>query len=59
MVTFVVDDGIPTFDSTDNEGELSDESAELVYADQGATLVVRRVLNATTAEDEQWLRHIF
>ncbi|XP_042009226.1 uncharacterized protein LOC121757810 [Salvia splendens] len=57
MVTFVGDDSIPTFDESDDGDELSDVSTELVYADQGATLVVRRVLNVAAAEEELWLRH--
>ncbi|XP_042016278.1 uncharacterized protein LOC121764299 [Salvia splendens] len=57
MITLVGDEGIPTYDKTYDESELSDGSAELVYADQGAALVVRRVLNVKAAEDELWLRH--
>ena len=57
MVTFVGEDDAPIFDESENDGAGSDTDSELVYADRGPALVVRRVLNISPAEDDQWLRH--
>lgn len=57
ITSFDGEDCVPSYDESGDEGEVSDDNAEIAYADSGTTLVVRRVFNVTVAEDEQWLRH--
>ncbi|KAL3645775.1 hypothetical protein CASFOL_010955 [Castilleja foliolosa] len=58
IVTFVGEDKVPVFDEFSDDDELKSEcEGELVHADQGAALIVRRVLNIAPTSNEQWLRH--
>ncbi|GKE04161.1 reverse transcriptase domain-containing protein [Tanacetum coccineum] len=58
LVTFV-DDTTCVYD-TDGEDEVAQQDQQIVYPDQGESLVVQRVLSATvdnTADDTLWLRN--
>lgn len=58
LITFV-DDTTCAYD-TDGEDEVTQQDQQIVYPDQGESLVVQRVLSATvdkTADDTLWLRN--
>ena len=55
----IVDDDTPVYD-TENDDDMVKENEELVYADQGESLVTQRVLNVDvvkTGDDSSWLQN--
>ncbi|GAV82633.1 zf-CCHC domain-containing protein, partial [Cephalotus follicularis] len=57
IITLLTKESEPQFDESDEEqGELSEEG-EIIYADQGESLVLRRILNVDVSEEDQRLRN--
>ena len=58
IVSLVEEDMDPTYDDYGNGDEnLPSENKEIIYADSGESLVIRRALSVAASEDESWLRH--
>ncbi|GAV79684.1 hypothetical protein CFOL_v3_23147, partial [Cephalotus follicularis] len=57
IITLVAEEGEPKFDESDEQQSESSENGEIIYADQGESLVLHRILNVDVSEEDQWLRN--
>ncbi|GAV79154.1 hypothetical protein CFOL_v3_22619 [Cephalotus follicularis] len=57
IITLVAEESAQKFDESDEEQSESSENGEIIYADQGESLVLRRILNVAVSDKDQWLRN--
>ncbi|GAV59614.1 zf-CCHC domain-containing protein/Asp_protease_2 domain-containing protein, partial [Cephalotus follicularis] len=57
IITLVVEESEPKFDESDEKQSELSENGEIIYAGQGESLVLHRILNVAVSDEDQWLRN--